>query len=395
MAAGFPLQGLSATLNNQIGRTITPQDYARSALMWLLMAVTPATDDLHIGRPNEGGYLMGANVQKINHMPASGQRGFTQRIQAFKTSNTKVIGGRGTMPTVKNPTTSSQDIAGQNAAVWNWCSNIDTPYLIWNAPLTTAWSNAEADGGIAMAQLIEEAQAIAREEHIDNVNSRLLYGTPSNQDAEYWDDISGAISAVTSGNRYAMVNRNDLPASSPWNPNYVSTFALDITRIVDYCQVTLGTTAFGSGINVILVGGANYLALKNQALARDRSVRMLQDSSGDQQRFPQIGSVGMWPTQIVSCNGVYIMWEPFLDVCYGTDTSDNPLYTAQPGYALCLNIKTWDFRTHPAASMTATKLTDISETGEGNKDASQGFIKTWGVLRCLRPKQNVLFGALA
>ncbi len=394
MAAGFPLQGLAAFLNNQIGRTITPQNYARSALMWLLMAVTPVADDLKIGRPNEGGYLLGADVQKINHMPSSGQKGFTQRIQAFKTSNTSVIGGRGTMPTVQNATTASQDIAGQNAAQWNWCANIDTPYLVWNAPLMTAWNNAEQDGGIAMGQLLEEAQAIAREEHIDNVNSRLLYGAPSNQDAEYWDDISGVISALTQNNRYAMVNRNDIPSTSPWNPNYVSTFALDITRIIDYTQVTLGTTIYGTGVQVVLAGSSNFLALKNQALARDKSVRMLSDSAGDQAKLPNLAAVGM-RSQVVCCNGVYIMHEPFLDTCYGTDRNGTALYTAQPGYALALNLKTWDFRTHPNASMTATGLTDLSENSEGAKDARQGFIKTWAVLRCLRPQQNVLFAALA
>src|SRR5262249_40595719 len=149
-------------LNKRISKTITTQNYARSALLWLLLGVTgTASGDMEIGRPNEGLYLSGASVSEIERESVRGTWEFTQRVQGFKTSNTQVTGVMGTMPTVQNPTTSSQDVALQNAAAWRWCMNIDTPILIWNSTLSLAMAKSSSDGGVAVGTMLEESMQVA------------------------------------------------------------------------------------------------------------------------------------------------------------------------------------------------------------------------------------------
>ena len=89
------------------------------------------------------------------------------------------------------------------------------------------------------------------------------------------------------------------------------------------------------------------------------------------------------------------MHEPFLDTCYGTDTSGNALYTAQPGYVLCTNLKTWKFLVHPSYNMKVSDFKDIKSTAIGNPDALIAFIETQAMLVCERPNVNVMFTNLS
>ncbi len=387
----FPYQNVASFLNKRISKTITPQKYFRSAMLYFLWGMTGNGDLLDIDRPNESIYIAGSDIDPIERERTAGTYEFTVRIQSFKTSATQVTGVYGTMPTTANPTTSTPDLALMNSAMFRWTANIDTPVQVWNTYLQTA-QNA-SDGGISAGVLLADANKVAMQEHIDNLNSRCIYGAPSNQDAYYWDDIAGVISACTPTNTYGNVNRAALPAASPWIPQYAATAPLDVTRLVDYCNTTLGMNQFGDGITLILAGNANYLALKNQALSRDKGGYMIENAG--KAGLPGLAKIGI-TREIVCCNGAYIMSEPFLDTCYGTQyQSTTPLYTAQPNYVIALNMRTWKFFTHPSYSMTATDMVDLSKYTAAANNWSQAFIKTWACLQCVRPDSNALFLALA
>lgn len=387
----FPLQNVASFLNKRIAKTITPQKYYRSALLYFLALASGGGDLLDIDRPNQAVYLDGAGVDQFEREKVSGTNAFAVPIQGFKTNNTQVTNVYGTMPTSANPTTSTPDLALMNAAQFRWCINIDTPVQVWNAYLDMAMN--ASDGGIAAGTMLSRANKVALQEHIDQVNSRCLYGAPSNQDAEFWDDISGAISAMNPTGRYGMVNRADLPSGSPWLPPTLTAGPLDCTRLVDYYNTTLGFNQFGDGLTLILVGNANYLALKNQALARDKGGYMLGDSGKD--KLPGMAKIGI-TREIVCVNGAYIMSEPFLDTCFANAyQTTTALYTALPNYCLGLNMKTWKFITHPKHSLTATDMIDLKGYSRQSVDMSQSFIRTWATLQCLRPDLNGYFTSLA
>ena len=391
--AVYPYKGFASFVARRINKTVTPQHYARSAFLSFMIGVTgSAGGDLEIGRPNEGLYLTGASIDAAEKENVRGKYEFLEPIQDFKTSNTQVTGPMGTMPSVANATTGSQDVALQNAATFRWCVNIDTPLLIWNTTLHMAMNNADSDGGIAAGTIVARATQIAIEEHYDNVNSRTIYGAPSNQNAQTWNDIGGVISALTSNNVYGMIDRSGLPTGHPWLPQYSASLAGDITYLIDYANVTKGINVFGSGITLVLAGGTNYLAFKNQALARDRGGSIVSDWG--KEGLPNMAKYGMLK-EVVKVNGAYVTHEPFLDTCYGTTAgTTTALYTAQPGYVLILNLKNWRFITHPNFSMKPTGLVDLSDKSEAAKDASQAFIRTWAVCECLRPDLNMLVAAV-
>lgn len=392
--AVYPYSGFASFVSRRIQKTVTPQHYARSAFLAFMIGISGGgASDTQIGRPNEGMYLTGSSIDPAERETVRGAYEFLERIQGFQTNNTQVTGPMGQMPSVASPTTGSQDIAMQNAACFRWCINIDTPLFIWNSNLQMAMNNASQDGGIAAGKLVAEATQIAIEEHYNNINARVIYGAPSNQNAQTWNDISGVISALTPTNTYGMIDRTGLPTGHPWIPQYTASGPADITRLIDYANVSLGINVFGSGITLVLAGGDNYLAFKNQALARDRGGYIVQDFA--KAGLPGMAKYGM-TKEVVCVNGAFVTHEPFLDNVYakqaGTTTD---LYTAQPGYVLVLNLKNWKFITHPNFSMKAEGLTDLHDKSLNAYDASQSFIRTWAVCQCLRPDLNLLCAAVA
>src|ERR1700753_217192 len=267
----YPYERYSAFLNKRISDTVTPLKYARSAFLALMLGVTVGNsgNELEINRPQEGLYLTGANVPAAIKEQVRGVSSFTQRLQGFKTSNTTVVGPMGVTPAVQNPTTQSSGFVGQFSAEWKWCQNIMTPIEFWNSDLQMAAAGSSKDGGIAMGTLLEEGIDAGQQEHYDQIHSRAIYGAPTVQNAQVWDDISGQISSMLPTNTYAGIDRTQLASTSQWIPQYISTsFPKDITRIIDYANTKLGINVYAGGVIFVLAGADNYLALKNQALPR-------------------------------------------------------------------------------------------------------------------------------
>ncbi len=388
----FPYQNVASFLQRKISQTITPQKYYRSAFLYFLMGISGGGDLLDIDRPDESIWIAGTGFNEATRATDQGTYEHLVRIQGFKTSNTRVTGVYGNMPQVGNPTTSSQDLATMNAAMFRWCINIDTPVIVWNAYLDQA--QGAKDGGIAAAQLLEEANAIGWNEHIDNVNSRVIYGTPSNQNENFWDDISGVIQALTPTATYGGVNRNLLASNSPWIPQFAASAPGDVTRLTDYMNTTLGISQFGEAVPLILTGSANWLMLKNQALGRDKGGYMINESNASANGLPGLAKIGI-TKEIIRVNNTFMMLEPFLDQVFGMQyQTSTALYTAQPNYVLGLNMKVWKFFTQPQKSLTVTPMVNLMNTGLGNLDQSQSFIRTSAVLECLRPDVNCLIQAL-
>ena len=70
----------------------------------------------------------------------------------------------------------------------------------------------------------------------------------------------------------------------------------------------------------------------------------------------------------------------------GTST---PLYTAQPGYVIGLNLKLWKLLFKPKYNMKVTPWEDISNKSVGAPKANIAFIETCAILACDRPRVGV------
>ncbi len=386
----YAVAGFQTLSQRFLTSTIASQLYYRSAILYLLAGMSGQLgngDALRIGRPDEGIVLSGAPVSQAEKMTLPNNSSYAPRIQAFKTNNTQVIGARANMPTVASPTTLSQGQAPQAAADFNWMMYLSTPLEIWQFDLDMALQSDSKDGsGLAVGTLITQATAVGMNEHIDQLSARLLYGSPTNQFVQPWDDLQGVITAGTGSNVYGKVNRATLGSTDPWQPVYNTTFAtMDIYAIIQDMNYTQGMAGYAGGVDVVLLGKDHYVIAKNQVLARDKTCVMVQG-------FPEMAKMGC-VREVLRVDNVYVMWEPFLDtttmasVCQAGTTT--PLYTARPTYVIGLNMKQWKLMFKPNYNMKVQPFKDISNLSLAAPKASISFIETCAILSCDRPAAGV------
>lgn len=386
----YAVGGLTTLSQARLTSTIASQGYAKSALLYMLAGANKsAASPLEIGRPNEGAILSGADIGSAEKLSLRNMTSYDPRIQGFKTSNTVVSGARSNMPAVANPTTASQGQAVQYAAKFNWMAYMQTPLELWKIDTDMALSSGGGDEGrgLAVGKLVEDATRVGTEEHLDQIASRMLYGTPTNQAVLPNDDLQGVILAGTANNTYGNVDRSALSADDPWQGVSISTAKpLDIYQLNLDANVTQKMGVFGGGINCWLCGGDYYKVFKQQVLARSKDAGIVGGGAG----LPTMAKYGV-EREVLRVDNAYLMHEPFLDQCYGTQAGTNtPLYTAQPNTLIGLNLKLWKMIFHPSYNMKIGTWKDISDTAVSNPNALINFIQTMAILSCDRPRLGVI-----
>ncbi len=385
----YAIEGFSSLSQKYLSQRIASQGYAKSALLYALAGFSGGSDLLSIGRPNDGVLFSGeGDITLAQKQDLTGKLSYAPRIQGFKTSNTQVTGANSTMPTVQNPSTQSHSQAAQYMANFNFCMYLDTPIRVRQIDLDLAAERDTNGEGLTTGAVIENATKVAMEEHIDQIGSRLLYGAPSNQFIIPNDDIQGVIPAGTSTNVYGQVDRNSLSSGDPWLPINVSTAkAMDIYQLVQDVNITQKMGVYGGGANLCLLGGANYIIAKNQILARSKDAGIVQSKAG--MGLPSMAKMGV-EREVLRADNCYVMHEPFLDVCYGTQYhSSSALYTARPTYAIFLNLKLWKYAHNRSYNAKVTPYVDLFDKAEGAPNVKQAFIRTAAVLACDRPSVGV------
>ena len=393
----YAVEGFATIAQNYITKTLAPQQYLRSAMLYALAGITAGytNEPLAIGRKDAGEVLSGLKMSPARRMFLQSINSYQPRIQAYKTSNTRMMGARPTMPTVGSATTRSHGQATQAAADFRF-AKMRTPILVWHEDIDRALDGNEGRGragmGVAVGQLVEEATQVGLQEHMDHLACRLLYGSPPSQDEDPWLDFSGVASGVSASNRYGRINRGALSTGDPWLSNVISTsFQTDITSIVDYCKINLKFNSISGGPYLILAGGANYLTFKNQVLNRGGVIMETPAGAG----LPAMAKIGV-EREVVKKDDYLLMWEPMLDSCPALDAdSGAALYTATPTYVYVLSLREWVFILNKKYNIKTDEFVDISNKSEGAKDADQGFITTRGLLACDKPNVQAVFTALA
>ena len=389
--ATYALGGFNTLAQKALTRTIASQGYARSAFGYFMCgAGQPAADLLSIGRPNEGSVWAGVPLSLAQKTELANRLSYAPRIQGFKSSNTVVVPARGNMPIVNSPATLSTGQAVQNAANFNWTSYITTPIRIDQIDLDTALSGDKTDAamGLAVGALIEDSTQVATNEHLDQLYSRFLYGSPTSQFVIPTDDIQGLQISAGTTNMYGCVDRSQLVAGDPWLGNTLATnVPNDIYAIVNDANYTQKLATFSSGNLLVLAGSANYIRYKNQILNKTKDAGIVQSKDG--MGLPSMAKMGV-EREVLRADNAFVMYEPFLDVCYGTDTSGNALYTATPGDVYVINPKVWKIMFQPKYNMHLRPFVDISDKSLAAPKTTISFIESRVILSCDRPAVGVV-----
>lgn len=385
----YAISGFATLSQKFLGKNVASQSYAKSALMYFLAGYNPAGDLLSIGRPDESTIFAGVPLSAADLSTLVDKASYNPRIQGFKTNNTQVVGARSSNPAVANPTTASQGQALQNTAQFYWMMYMKTPIEVWQFDMDMAIQGKEGDGlGLAVGSVVEGASRIGMEEHVDQLAARLLYGSPSSQFVQPNDDLQGIITAGTANNLYGQVDRSGLDADDPWNAVTVSSaFPRDIYKIVQDINIKQKFSVYGGGVNLILAGGDNYITFKNQILARQKDAGIVTTPAG--MGLPTMAKMGV-EREVLRADNVYVMHEPFLDTCYANQAgTTTPLYTAQPGYVVCLNTRLIKLLFHPKYKMKVSPFVDLSDKARSAPMTTQSFITTAAILACDRPRVGV------
>ncbi len=382
----YALGGFTTLSQKFLSSRIASQSYAKSALLYALAGYSGTNDLLSIGRPSEALAFSGASITKARQQELTGRLSYAPRIQGYKVANTKVTGANDTMPSVNSPTTNSNSQAIQYAANFNYMWIMQSAIEVRQIDLDFASQGGDGDG-LKTGAVVEAATQVAMQDHVDQLASRLLYGSPTNQFAIPCDDLQGVITAGTALNTYGSVDRSNLPTGDPWNPINVSTAKpLDIYQLIQDMNITQKMNVYGRGVNLILCGGANYIVFKNQILARSKDAGYL---GGTSDGLPEMAKMGV-KKEVMLADNTWVMHEPFLDTCYGLQYgTTTPLYTAQPSYIIGLNLDLWSIGFQKSYKMQVTPYVELFDKARNAPLVNQSFIRTAAMIACDRPSLGV------
>lgn len=367
----FALEGFQTRIQKHISKKISSNFYKKSVFLAILGALTlnnTKRDSLSIGRPDGGEILSGGEVSQVERKRLASVTAYVPRIQAYKTNNTqaRTDNGLGPLPAVANASTNSHSGATMAGGEIHW-THIDTPILIQHEHKIAAGREGTEEGqAIKMAQVVDEAERVARQDHLDWLAEKVWTGSPGNQAAYLWNEPAGIVDALSTTNTYARIDRS---TESTWASQVVSTAtAPDINKIIDYANLDLEIAGKGNGINLILTTGSNYKQFKNQILSQSGASAVL--SSG----LPEMAKMGV-RKEMLQKDNVLITYDPFC-----------PANTV-----CCFDTSTWKFMIHPEFNFKVTEFTDNTKTGIGKEPYDYAYIQTRFMLSCDNPFLNCRF----
>lgn len=369
----FAVSGFASIAQDYISRGVASNFYNKLPFMAALGALTLGnnnkTDVLSIGRPNAGEILSARLISPAEKLKLGSVNAYHPRIQSFETSNSMWAAKYTNMPTVASPLTNAHSQATQNSATFRWAELI-TPILIWHEDKIRAGQEGTKEGqAITMAQIVEEATEIAYQEHVKELNDKIWNGSPTSQSSDPWDQPLGILAALSATNTYGLVSRTAEPT---WQAKVVSTaMPVDIVRLLDDANLTQLARIRGAGVDACFTTPALYRQFKQQILSTNGGVIL-------QNGIPGMAKLGV-KQEVLQKDNVYIMYDP----------------TCPAGEVHFHTMATWKLAFHPQRNMKVTKFVDLTETGEGAKDADQAFIRTRIMLSNDNPGLNVRYSSVA
>ena len=376
----FALEGFQTRVQNYISKGVASSFYSKSTFLAILAAQTlnnNKKDILSIGRPDGGEILSGGEVSTVERKNIASAYGkaYIPRIQGFKTNNTAARSGTGrvTLPSVASSSTNSHGQATQFGAEFHW-THYDTPIKIWHEDKTQAAQAGSKEGAaIAMAQVLDEASRVAKQDMLDKLAQDVWTGTPTTQSDHLWDQPAGIVDALSITNTYGRTDRSTLASDSAWKSQlYSSAYPADITKIIEYANLDAGIAIKGNGVNLVLTTAALYKQFKNQILSSSGGGVVMQNG------LPDMAKMGV-RKEILQKDNVLITYDPFC-----------PASTV-----CCFDTTAWRFMIHPEYNFKVKPFIDLTETGEGKDAADYSYISLRFMLTCDSPFHNIRFSSVA
>ena len=372
----FAVEGFSTIAQNYISKGIASNFYPKLPFLSMLGALTLGNnnkDTLDIGRPGVGEILSGRQISVAEKLNLGRINSYLPRVQLFETSNSAWLSSYGSMPTVNVPgtataTSGAQSLMVQASAKFNWCEYI-TPIMIMHEDKIRAGQAGTREGqAIAMSQLVDESTEIAFQEHIKGINTGIWSGSAASQTADLWSAPLGISVAVAATNTYGNIDRG---THTQWAAQVDSTTtSVDIANIIDNANITKSLRTKGPGVDLIICNPDLYPSFKRQVLANGGCVV---------QNGPIVKMAKWGVTQeVLQKDNAYIMYDP----------------TCPANTVYALTSSTWRIAFHPERNFTVGKFVDLTQTGEGGRDADQAHIRTRFIFSCDNPFLNVKYSAI-
>jgi hypothetical protein len=368
----FVRESFQAYAQEYIGSTIHSNLFPKIPLVYALTGLggnqTKSTN--RIGRPGVQDVFAGKKLSKAQRETlTAGFNAYEPRIHFRTTSNNKNMGARDTMPTVANPTTTSQD-QNVGTAKFCWTRKVE-PILVWNEALARAMGGVGIGLGSrqkAVASLLEQAADEALNVHLDNWATSFWTGTPTNQASDPWDDAAGIQQAIGSAtNTYGNVDRG-VGANSAWVPQVVTAArSAVLSSLIDEANITEECGIVGNGIDLVLTGKSIFRTFKDEC--RNKGGQVFANG------MPEMAEYGVGQPEVLKFDRTHVMLDK--------NCPDNAV--------ACLNLSGWKLITHGDMNFKTTKFVDLKEFTEGAKDAHQAFIETKLILACEEPAVQCYF----
>lgn len=383
--------GLTTLIQSHVSDKLQNTLFNRMPLLYFLMGKDgDKTGPIGLGRPKVNGqskgiFVTGMETAKPRREEILGSRIYEPIVQTTGPAmgDGKVLGMYDTMPTRTAWDTLAPSSYFTRPRV-KWVERAD-PYSVPNKEIRTTKSvvaGKELPAWRAIGSLFQAETTSVLATHNKWWNQEL-YGTnsntgPSNEDATVWDNVHPMSVALDGTSTYCGVDRT-VAANAYWkgaggSGKITSAFGADFENLINYCNYDLGMASKGTGIDLLLMGGALFKKAKSEAKAKSHQLIY---SSSSTPAIPDFGFFG-FQREVVKIDNTWICYDPELDTANFT------------AHVLALNLSTWTLAIHPDSNFKVSEPFDQSKI-KGGEDSQTGQIRTELMLVCEVPSLNAYF----
>lgn len=366
---------LNALIQANLSSSLKNTGFNRLVLLYFLLGKDGQKEGAEgLGLPKTAVFVSGVNTAKARKQQILSAREYMPIIQNEfpDIDDGKVVGMYDTMPQ-RTDWTNKTPAGYFTRPRFKWVERIE-PYKVPNKEIRvtsgTASKGQEINGWKAVTSLFNAETESVLAIHLNWWNQSFWgttgSGSPGDQEATVWDNVFSLEQAIHDTNVYGGVDRN-LAANAYFQGNRDTTAReADFETLINYCNYDLELSKKGSGIDLMLVGAANFKKAKREAKDKGGLVN-LPDG------IPNFGRFG-FKRDIVQIDNTWIVYDP----------------EAPATHVAALNLDTWTFAVHPDANFKVSSPFDMSQI-EGGDDAQVGTLRTEIMLACEVPSFNAYF----
>ena len=360
--------------------TLLSRLYQRYIFLALLIKRGGGDGDL---RPNALNLVGGGNLSYARREELGAPAHTTNiHFQTGKSTGTKNMSVRDTVPQVTTPTTDSQDQQRKSAFV-RWSKKM-TEVIVWNTSVDLGM------GSNAVGNAKVDAANIGMQHHLDHFAEEVWVGEPADQTADLWSEQQGVDVVCDDDNTYCGIDRSQA-AGAGWRSFRSATAYSPSLSLIPRLHVQLQGSYTDSvmditeGFNTVIAARNAYLSLRAEAEAGKGGIRIIGEGN------EELAKLGVKRECIVYGNTV-ITYDPWLkNYNTGSSSGEPDLSTSM----LFTDIKEWIFRTHPRGSFDVGEWVSIGKYTEGGKDAMRTLITTYYQWWCDRSWSSFLLTNVA